>query len=155
MNQTFRAPLLRVSVLLDALVEGTFARTQLPLALQPSPSLEALVDRAAEETLTRFSARKVERDQLAITLVDLSDSGKPTWASFRGDVQIYPASAIKMFYLAAVHRWIEDGKLKDTEELRRAMRDMIVNSLNEATGLIVDSPTDTTSGPELPADELE
>jgi beta-lactamase class A len=32
---------------------------------------------------------------------------------------------------------------------------MIVESLNEATGLIVDSLTDTTSGPELPAAELE
>ena len=32
---------------------------------------------------------------------------------------------------------------------------MIVDSLNEATGLVVDSLTGTTSGPELPSDELE
>ena len=32
-------------------------------------------------------------------------------------------------------------------ELRRGMRDMIVESLNEATGYLVDSLTDTTSGP--------
>jgi len=50
---------------------------------------------------------------------------------------------------------MEDGKLQDTEELRRAMRDMIVDSYNEAAGLIVDSLTDTTSGPELPPNELE
>jgi hypothetical protein len=50
---------------------------------------------------------------------------------------------------------MEDGKVKDTEELRRAMKDMIIESLNEATGLIVDSLTDTTSGPELPPTELE
>jgi hypothetical protein len=37
---------------------------------------------------------------------------------------------------------MEDGKLDDTEELRRAMHDMIVDSYNEATGLIViRSPT--------------
>jgi beta-lactamase class A len=94
-------------------------------------------------------------NQLAITLVDLKDAGQPQWASFRGDVQIYPASVIKAFYLQAAHQWMEDGKLKDTEELRRAMKDMIVDSLNEATGLVVDSLTDTTSGPELPLDELE
>src|SRR5439155_14849610 len=99
--------------------------------------------------------KKLQGDQLAITLVDLTDAQKPAQASFRGGKQIYPASVVKLFYLVAAHRWMEDGKLKDTEELRRALRDMIVESLNEATGLIVDSLTDTTSGPELPSDELE
>jgi beta-lactamase class A len=70
-------------------------------------------------------------------------------ASYRGDERIYPASVIKMFYLVAAHRWLEDGKLKDTEELRRALRDMIVDSYNEATGYVVDVLTGTTSGPEL------
>src|SRR5437016_9990130 len=50
---------------------------------------------------------------------------------------------------------MEDGKLKDTEEFRRALRDMIVDSLNEATGYIVDSLTGTTSGPELSPREME
>jgi len=54
-----------------------------------------------------------------------------------------------LFYLAAAHRWMEDGKLADTPELRRAMRDMIVESYNEATHYVVDLLTETTSGPEL------
>ena len=120
-----------------------------------SPRLQELVDRVARETLAKFAATRLETNQLAITLVDLRDAEKPGWASFRGGEQIYPGSVIKLFYLVAAHRWMEDGKLKDTEELRRAMRDMIVDSLNEATGLIVDSLTGTTSGPELPPDELE
>ena len=49
---------------------------------------------------------------------------------------------------------MEDGKIKDTDELRRAMRDMIVDSLNEATGYIVDLLTGTTSGPELSEKEI-
>ena len=64
--------------------------------------------------------------QLAITLVDLRAPKQTKHGSFRGDVKIYPASVVKMFYLAAAHRWMEDGKLQDTAELRRAMRDMIV-----------------------------
>ena len=84
-----------------------------------------------------------------MTLVDLRDPQQPVQASYRGGEQIYPASVIKLFYLVAAHRWLEDGKLKDTEELRRAMRDMIVDSLNEATGYLVDCLTGTTSGPEL------
>jgi beta-lactamase class A len=87
--------------------------------------------------------------------VDLRDPEQPVQASYRGGEQIYPASVIKLFYLVAVHRWLEDGKLEDTAELRRAMRDMIVDSLNEATGYLVDLLTGTTSGPELTPKEIE
>ncbi|MEY2407949.1 MAG: hypothetical protein QOF48_619, partial [Verrucomicrobiota bacterium] len=76
-------------------------------------------------------------------------------ASHRGDVPIYPASVIKLFYLVAAHRWMEDGRLQDTPELRRALRDMIVESYNEATHYVVDLLTGTTSGPELPDKEID
>ena len=65
------------------------------------------------------------------------------------------ASVVKMFYLAAAHRWMEDGKLKDSEELRRAMKDMIVDSSNDATHYVLDSITETTGGPELPEAEMK
>ncbi len=55
-----------------------------------------------------------------------------------------------MFYLVAAHRQMEDGKITDTPELRRAMDDMIVHSGNESTGYVLDLLTATTSGPELP-----
>jgi len=155
MNLSLRAPLFVLFVLIVAVTMNSPAETRTTLDFKPSSELQRLVDHAAGETLTKFAAKKLETNQLAITLVDLRDADKPEWASFRGGEQIYPASVIKLFYLAAVHRWMEDGKLKDTEELRRAMKDMIVDSLNEATGLIVDSITDTTSGPELPPEELE
>ena len=113
------------------------------------------MDRAVEDALEKFAAKSSDTNQLAVTLVDLRDPEKPVQASYRGGEQIYPASVIKLFYLVAVHRWMEDGKLKDTAELRRAMRDMIVDSLNEATGYLVDSLTGTTSGPELAPKEME
>jgi len=137
------------------LISNATAQAQPGVEFKGSSKLQVIVDKVANETLAKFAAKKLETNQLAITFVDLSETAKPQWASFRGDVQIYPASVIKLFYLVAAHRWMEDGKLKDTEELRRAMKDMIVESLNEATGLIVDSLTDTTSGPELPPAELE
>jgi beta-lactamase class A len=67
---------------------------------------------------------------------------------------VYPASVIKLFYLVAAHRWLEDGNLADTAELRRALRDMIVDSCNEATHYVVDLLTGTTSGPELPPEAM-
>lgn len=128
-----------------------------PKAVLPerSEKLQAFVDSAVKKVLEQFVEKKLETNQLAVTLVDLRDAQKPVQASYRGGEQTYPASVIKLFYLVAAHRWMEDGKLQETEELRRAMRDMIVDSSNEATGYIVDLLTGTTSGPELPPAELE
>lgn len=117
--------------------------------------LQSLVDKAVRMTLEQFAGKKLKPDQLAVTLVDLSDPQRLAQASYRGDAPIYPASVIKLFYLAAAHQWMEEGKLEDTEELRRALRDMIVDSYNEATHYVVDLLTGTTSGPELPENELK
>jgi beta-lactamase class A len=117
-------------------------------------NLQALVDEAAKKTLDKFADRKLEEKQLSITLIDLSDPGHPAQASFRGNERIYPASVVKLFYLAAAHRWLEDKKIEDTPELRRALKDMIVDSSNEATQYIVDVLTHTTAGYELPPKEM-
>jgi beta-lactamase class A len=120
-----------------------------------SASLQKVVDQAVQGALDKFADVKLGTNQIAVTLVDLRDPQHLAQANYRGGEQIYPASVIKLFYLVAVHRWMEDGKLHDTGELRRAMRDMIVDSLNEATGYLVDSLTGTTSGPELGPKEME
>lgn len=123
--------------------------------IQPAARLQPIVDHAISSGLQPFAAQNLQPDQIAVTLVDLRDPTYPESASFRGGELIYPASVIKMFYLVAAHRWLEDGRLKDTEELRRALRDMIVDSGNEATGYIVDLLTGTTSGPELSPPALD
>jgi beta-lactamase class A len=120
-----------------------------------SPQLQTLVDSALQKAVEKFQEKKLLPAQLAITLLDLRHGPPLARASVRGDVAIYPASVVKLFYLAAVHRWMQDGKLADTAELRRAMKDMIVDSSNDATAYIVDLLTETTSGPELPRNELK
>ena len=120
-----------------------------------SPTLQAAINLTAEKTLAEFRGRNLVTEQLAITLIDLRDPARPQRASVRGDALIYPASVIKLFYLAAVHQWLEDGRLSDTPELRRARRDMIVDSSNDATHYLIDLLTDTTSGPELPDGEIK
>lgn len=125
-----------------------------PKAMNSSPALQILLERATTQTLRQFVDRKLLASQLAVTLVDLRDPAAPVRASVRGAEPIYPASVIKLFYLAATHRWLEDGRLDDTAELRRAMKDMIVDSSNDATHYLIDLLTGTTSGPELPPAEL-
>ncbi len=75
--------------------------------------------------------------------------------SYRGVERIYPASVVKLFYLVAAHEWLEKGMLQTSTELERAMHDMIVDSGNDATGLVVDVLSGTTSGPELPPGPFE
>lgn len=122
---------------------------------ESSPQLQTLVDRAARETLERFAAKGLKPESLAITLIDLRDSNNLKQADYHGEQPIYPASVVKMFYLVAVHQWLKDGKLKDTPELRRALKDMIVDSSNDATHQIVDVLTDATGGGELSPAELK
>jgi len=75
--------------------------------------------------------------------------------NYRGIERIYPASIIKLFYLVAIQEWIEKGMIQPSSELDRAMRDAIAHSSNDATSLLVDALTGTTSGPELPPGPFE
>lgn len=139
---------------LAVLAHGT-ADVGAELRTTGTQNLQLLVDRAAKETLEKFAEKKLEEKQLSITLIDLSDPAHPQTASFRGNERVYPASVVKLFYLVAAHRWLEDKKIEDTPELRRAMKDMIVDSSNEATQYIVDVLTHTTGGYELTPKEME
>src|ERR1041384_8310545 len=131
---------------------GSAANKLAPVA---SSALQALVDEAAQTALKEFADKGLKPEQLSITLIDLRDPQHPTAGSFRGDERVYPASVVKLFYLVATHRWLEDGRLKETDELKRALHDMIVDSSNDATGYVVDMLTDTTSGRELPPAEMQ
>ena len=73
----------------------------------------------------------------------------------RASERIYPASIVKLFYLVAIWEWAQKGMIKTSPELERAVRDMIVDSSNDATSLVVDALTGTTSGPELSAGPFE
>jgi beta-lactamase class A len=118
-------------------------------------SLIQLVNDAAHAALNKFADKKLTESQLSITLIDLRDPQHPVTASFRGNERVYPASVVKLFYLVAVHRWLEDKRIQETPELKRAVRDMIVDSSNEATQYVVDVLTQTTAGFELPVKEME
>lgn len=80
---------------------------------------------------------------------------QPRGFQYRGVEAIYPASVVKLFYAVALYEWFQGGMAQRSPELDRALRDMIVDSSNDATSLIVDVLTGTTSGPELPPDPFE
>ncbi len=121
------------------------------LHIETSPALQTLLDKAVSETIDAFLPKNIKPNYVAATLIDLRDANNLKTASYRGAEKIYPASVVKLFYMAALERWLEDGKVKMTPELERGLRDMIVNSSNDATQYIVDVLTDTSSGAELDA----
>jgi len=148
----------KAALLLLLLTLSLSARPQQRFAASNSTSdtgLQALVNNAAHTALVKFADKKLTEAQLSITLIDLRDVQHPATASFRGNERVYPASVVKLFYLGAVHRWLEDKKIEQTDELKRAVRDMIVDSSNEATQYVVDVLTRTTGGFELPPKEME
>jgi len=118
-------------------------------------TVQDLVNSAVRTTLEKFADKKLEEKQLSITLIDLRDSQHPVTGSFRGNERIYPASVVKLFYLVAAQRWLADKKISESTELTRALRDMVVDSSNEATQYVVDVITHTTAGYELSPKEME
>jgi beta-lactamase class A len=119
--------------------------------------VSALNDIVLAAIMAEIDARKgeVRSEQIAATIIDVTDPGEWKWGSFRGESQFYPASVPKMFYLAAVERQLEDGKITFTKELDRGLKDMVVDSSNDATQYIVDVLTNTASGPEIPQKEFD
>ena len=131
--------------------------------------LQTLGDRILETTWAEFPS--LAQNQIAITWLVYDPpvfvntggaiSSNEFWQqsvrgfSYRGVERIYPASVVKLFYLVAAQEWLEKGMIQTSSEFERAMRDMIVDSSNDATSLVMDLLTGTTSGPELPAAPFE
>ena len=136
---------------------------------QNNEQLEKLGSHILEATWAKFPG--LARNHIAITWIVYDPpvpvntggalSAEEFWKyqvrgfSYRGVERMYPASVVKLFYLVAIHEWMEREMTQPSAELDRAIQDMIVDSSNDATGLVVDTLSGTTGGPELPAGPFE
>ncbi|BAZ43722.1 hypothetical protein NIES4102_07230 [Chondrocystis sp. NIES-4102] len=137
--------------------------------LLQDPQLTSIGNQILQNTRKEFPT--LARDNIAMTWLVYQDpvivntggalSALEFWQysvkgfSYRGVERIYPASIVKLFYLVAIQEWLQGGMVAESRELNRAIEDMIVESSNDATSLIVDVLTGTTSGPELPLKPFE
>lgn len=103
----------------------------------------------AWQILERVWQRFAELEPRQIALTWLVYGSRIRGFNYRGGEICYPASLVKLFYLVAVQEWLQRGLILPSKELDRATRDMIIDSSNDATSLVVDVLTGTTSGPEL------
>lgn len=138
-------PLLALTVALAALV---------PIHFRPDPNLDVILKETVEQLAKDRNEPKLPNEvEIAAATVDRPSRTLSTGA-YRADGPMYPCSVVKMFYMAYAYDLVSRGKLQITHEVRRALTDMIVDSSNDATGLIVDLVTGTTGGPELPPTQL-
>jgi beta-lactamase class A len=107
------------------------------------PSLETRLRRAAEATLKAYP--KLKADDLAISIVDVSNPTTIGRADYQGDTPFYPASVIKLFFMADVFL----TRKERVGDVDRALKEMIVVSDNDATAYLVDILAGTVPGPPL------
>jgi len=107
------------------------------------PAMSTKLRHAAEETLKAFP--KLTAENLAISVIDLTNPGTISRGDYHGDARFYPASVIKLFFMAEVYRQHEE----QGGDVGRALKEMIVVSDNDATAFLLDVLSDTCSGSQL------
>lgn len=119
------------------------------------PQLDVLLEKAVAEAVSAFAEEEIKGSEIGISIL-IRRSGSADWScgGFRDDAPFYPASVVKMFYLAYAAHLIGEGRIVKTPELERAAQDMIEMSNNDATGYVLDLVCGTTPGPELNEEDL-
>ncbi len=107
------------------------------------PALATRMRHSANEIAKRYPS--LEPEDLAISLVELTNPGLPARADINGDAPFYPASVVKLFFL--VETFAE--RKENVPDVQRALKEMIVVSDNDATAYIIDVLSGTSAGPEL------
>ena len=118
---------------------------------RPDPEMASRLETLMDELSA--DGRPGLRNSLAVTWIRYADqqpdAGQGVGAGWNEERLLYPASVVKLFYAVAVERWLQQDLIPESDELQRALRDMIGDSSNDATGLVMDLLTGTSSGPAL------
>lgn len=115
--------------------------------IEPSPDLQAFLDRTVESLLAHD--RALRGSAVRVALLDLPSEGPPRLAQRGGDVPMYPSSVVKFVYLMAAYAWQERGALRIESELDDALTHMIQESSNAATQRALALITGAQPGPPL------
>ena len=137
--------LMRIRILLLCLLAAAAARADFRefKEVAKDPRIETALRHAAETTLKEFP--KLTADNLALSVIDITKPELLARADYNGDAPFYPASVVKLYFMAEVFH----QKLEKEKDVDRALKEMIVQSDNDATAFIVDTISDTCSGPWL------
>jgi beta-lactamase class A len=130
-----------ILVLLFAVTARADYREFLEVAQDPSYSTKLRM--AADATLK--SHPKLKAEDLALSVIDVTNPLIVSRGDHQGDAKFYPASVIKLFFMADVFL----SRRENVGDVQRALREMIVVSDNDATAYLVDILANTVPGPPL------
>lgn len=131
------------TVLLFFIAVSGFANYREFTDIPVDPGLETRIRTAAERSLQLLP--KLKSDDLAISVIDLTNPVLLARADYNGNSSFYPASVIKLFFMADIFMLHKESM----PDVPRALKEMIVQSDNDATAYLVDIEASTTGGPEL------
>ena len=108
-----------------------------------NPAITLNLQHAADDILKQFP--KLKAEDLAMTIVDVTNPSTIDRGDYHGDARFYPASVVKLFYMAETFHQHKEND----QDMPRALHEMIAVSDNDATAFIIDAISDTCSGPAL------
>jgi len=135
--------------------EGVFSyNIQQPPPFQPSPTLGQIVS----DAVSIAASRGISSDSISISLIDLKQSlpgSQIPVAEHNGALPRYPASIVKLFWMAVLYSQYQAGIVPEGAISEQDVHAMIFDSDNEPASRVLDLITDTTSGDNLPEEELQ
>ncbi len=120
------------------------AQQKLPLKNTEVKSLTSLHDFTLQKDLEKEILKNptwknlIDKKKMSVGVVDLSNPKAAKFARINGDYMMYAASLPKIAVLLASVDAIENGELKETDEIKTDMRLMISKSNNQATTRMID-----------------
>ena len=120
------------------------AQQKLPLKNTEVKSLTSLHNVTLQKDLEKEILKNptwknlIDKKKMSVGVVDLSNPKEAKFARINGDYMMYAASLPKIAVLLASVDAIENGELKETEEIKKDMRIMISKSNNQATTRMID-----------------
>ncbi|MFM9874594.1 MAG: serine hydrolase [Fimbriimonadaceae bacterium] len=124
--------------------------------IDPAVDLNLICEQAFKDAQAKYPEDMLKPEDVSISIYVIKRASN-SWirGGYRGDQSTYPASVVKMFYMAYAAHLMDKGELVSSPEFERAANDMIKDSNNDATGYIVDRVCGTTPGPELSEKDLK
>ena len=107
------------------------------------PSIETKLRHIADDIIRDYP--KLTADNLAMTMIDVTNPATLSRGDYHGDAPFYPASVVKLFFMTEVYHQHAETQ----PDVQRALEEMIHVSDNDATAFLLDTISDTCSGPSL------
>ncbi|MEB3231771.1 MAG: serine hydrolase [Leptolyngbyaceae bacterium] len=134
---------------------GNSINNPLSSSVLPSFSPDWRLQKVVDDVVEIVKERGLPTQKLSVSLVNLTDGSCCAYAGFNDSDPRYPASVVKLFWLVILYNQYSDGTIAQNSISETEIHEMIADSDNEPASRVLDLITQTSSGVDLPPDELD